>query len=53
MGKDHHRGDHPRYEGVGGGGEEKEEFSPSQCSHVVAFSLSLVKERSQVLPNGN
>ena len=26
------------------------EFSPSHCSHVVPFSLSLVEERGQVLP---
>ena len=29
------------------------EFSPSHCSHVVPFSLSLVEERGQVPPNGN
>ena len=28
-------------------------FSPSHCSHVVCFSLSLVNERGQVLSNGN
>ena len=31
----------------------KVEFSPSHCSHVVPFSLSLVEERGKVLPNGN
>jgi hypothetical protein len=29
------------------------ELSPSHCSHVVPFSLSLVEERGQVLPNEN
>ena len=31
----------------------KVEFSPSHCSHVFPFSLSLVEERDQVLPNKN
>ena len=29
------------------------EVSSSHCSHVVPFSVSFVKERGQVLPNGN
>ena len=31
----------------------KVELSPSHCSHVILFSLSLVEERGQVLSNGN
>ena len=31
----------------------KMKFSPSHCSHVVPYSLSLVEERGQVLSNGN
>ena len=29
------------------------ELSPSHCSHVVPFSLSLIEERGPVLSNGN
>ena len=31
----------------------KVEFSPSHCSHVISFSLSLVEERGQEFQNGN